>query len=83
MKITFSILVFFVSINLCIGQAAKDSFYYKKIAEPGVKFISVYNRKYQVFTQKIGKGKIASSNVRISFFIVLLRTCQSRVYKIT
>lgn len=58
MKIAFSILAFLLSIHFCIGQTAKDSFYYKKINEKGVKLISVSNGKYKVFTQKIGKGKI-------------------------
>lgn len=47
-----------MSTQLCVGQMTKDSFYYKKIAEQGVKFISVNEGKYKVFTQKIGNGKI-------------------------
>jgi proline iminopeptidase len=58
MKLAFSILAFLISIHFCNGQMAKDSFYYKKIDEKGVKFISVSNGKYKVFTQKIGDGKI-------------------------
>lgn len=58
MKLSFSILAFLISIHFCNGQTIKDSFYYKKIEEKGVKFISVSNGKYKVFTQKIGNGKI-------------------------
>jgi proline iminopeptidase len=58
MKVTFSILIYLCFTQICIGQATKDSFYYKKTTEQGVKFISVYKGKYKVFTQKIGKGKI-------------------------
>ena len=36
----------------------KDSFYYKKINEKGVKFIKIFNGQHKIFTQKIGKGKI-------------------------
>lgn len=44
--------------SICFGQVSKDSFYYKKIVEPGVRFIPVYGGKYKVFTQKVGSGKI-------------------------
>jgi len=47
-----------MATQLCVGQMTKDSFYYRKIAEQGVKFISVNEGKYKVFTQKIGNGKI-------------------------
>ena len=58
MKAPISLLIFLLSIHFCFGQTTKDSFYYKKVAEKGVKFISVANGQYKVFTQKIGKGKL-------------------------
>ena len=58
MRVTFAIVISFMATQLCVGQMAKDSFYYKKIAELGVKFISVNQGKHKVFTQKIGDGKI-------------------------
>ena len=58
MKQTITLVIILLSTRLCFGQTAKDSFYYKKIAEPGVKFIPVYKGKYKVFTQKVGDGKI-------------------------
>lgn len=45
-------------VNTCIGQIQKDSFFIRKMKEPGVKLIPVYQGKYKVFTQKIGNGKI-------------------------
>lgn len=47
-----------MATQLCVGQMPKDSFYYKKIVEKDIKFISVNNGQNKVFTQKIGKGKI-------------------------
>lgn len=58
MKRIITLVTIILSTQLCFGQTTKDSFYYKKIAEEGVKFISVYNGKYKVFTQKVGDGKI-------------------------
>lgn len=58
MKAILTTSILFLSIQFCFAQAIKDSFYYKKISEPGIKFISVENGKYKVFTQKVGEGKI-------------------------
>jgi proline iminopeptidase len=58
MKATLKTAILLLSIQFCIAQSSKDSFYFKKISEPGVRFISVYNGKYKVFTQKVGEGKI-------------------------
>jgi proline iminopeptidase len=57
MKYFFIYLLSFVSFS-AIAQAKKDSIYYAKLNQPGVKLISVYNGKYRVFTQRIGTGKI-------------------------
>jgi len=40
------------------AQVKKDSIYYVKTSQPGVKMVSVHNGRYKVFTQKIGSGKI-------------------------
>jgi proline iminopeptidase len=40
------------------AQIQKDSLYYAKLKQPGVKMIPVCNGKYKVFTQKFGNGKI-------------------------
>ncbi|MBK9483667.1 MAG: alpha/beta fold hydrolase [Chitinophagaceae bacterium] len=58
MRVIFTIIIFFISKQLCVGQMTKDSFYYKKINEKGVKFIKIFNGQHKIFTQKIGKGKI-------------------------
>ncbi len=58
MKSGLLVFTFLLSLHFCSGQTVKDSFYYKKIVENGVKFINVSNGKYKVFTQKIGEGKI-------------------------
>jgi proline iminopeptidase len=59
MKIFFALgLVTFLTAQDCFCQLAKDSSYYKKITQKGVKFIPVRNGEYKVFTQKVGKGKI-------------------------
>jgi proline iminopeptidase len=47
-----------LTIQICFSQLPKDSSYYKKIGEKGVRFIPVRNGEYKVFTQKVGKGKI-------------------------
>lgn len=39
-------------------QVAKDSIYYVKMKQPGVRMIPVCNGKYKVFTQQFGNGKI-------------------------
>ena len=51
------ILTLLISFT-AISQTQKDSFYYAKLKQPGVKMIPVCNGKYKVFTQKFGNGKI-------------------------
>jgi len=41
-----------------ISQVKKDSIYYAKMKQPGVKMVKVHNGQYKVFTQKVGSGKI-------------------------
>jgi proline iminopeptidase len=51
------LFLFFLITSNSFAQT-KDSIYYAKLKQPGVKFIPVYNGKYKVFTQKIGSGKM-------------------------
>ena len=53
----FIISLLFLSFST-IAQVKKDSIYYAKMKQPGVKMVSVHNGQYKVFTQKIGSGKI-------------------------
>ncbi|HUC81033.1 MAG TPA: alpha/beta fold hydrolase [Flavisolibacter sp.] len=41
-----------------LAQVQKDSFYLAKLSQPGVQMVAVHNSQYNVFTQKIGNGKI-------------------------
>jgi proline iminopeptidase len=53
-----NILIPLILVALNSFAQTKDSIYYAKLKQPGVKFIPVYNGKYKVFTQKVGSGKI-------------------------
>lgn len=57
-KGTLLLTVLLLTLLSASGQTQKDSFYYNKLSQQGVKFIPVCNGKYKVFTQKFGNGKI-------------------------
>lgn len=57
MKFLSALVAFFCCFT-AVSQVQKDSFYYAKLKQPGVKMIPVQQGQYKVFTQKIGKGKI-------------------------
>jgi proline iminopeptidase len=58
MKHYFVILFSFIFCVSVTAQVKKDSIYYAKLKQPGVKLISVHEGQYKVFTQKVGTGKI-------------------------
>jgi proline iminopeptidase len=55
MKQIFSIVIIIFSLQL--SAQVKDSFYYKKIADPATSFIQL-KEGYKIFAQKFGTGKI-------------------------
>src|SRR5687768_10784189 len=55
---TYCLLLALLINVAALAQNTKDSVYYAKMKQPGVKMVTVYKGKYQLFTQKIGKGKI-------------------------
>lgn len=55
---SFIITLTLLSALTSSAQAQKDSLYYAKLKQPGVKMIPVSGGKYKVFTQQFGNGKI-------------------------
>jgi proline iminopeptidase len=51
------ITFFFAALILQLSAQVKDSFYYKKIADPATSFIQL-KEGYKIFAQKFGAGKI-------------------------
>lgn len=57
MKQLVLLQLLFVAILNANGQT-KDSVYFAKLKEPGVKQIAIRNGKFKIWTQKVGNGKI-------------------------
>lgn len=54
----FLLIPLLLVILLKANGQAKDSVYFAKMKEPGVKQIAIRNGKYKVWTQKVGNGNI-------------------------
>jgi proline iminopeptidase len=57
LKVVFTMAAL-LACYIATAQIQKDSLYYAKLKQPGVKMIPVCNGKYKVFTQQFGNGSI-------------------------